>query len=101
MQFSAKIPGPVVHLGGVHMDFRYADAFGANNSTGYETLLYDVLIGDSTLFQRADNVEAGWAAVQPLLDAWSGSAATCRDTPLAAWDPRRPTNSWPATGAAG
>ena len=71
LQFSAKIPGPVVHLGGVTMDFRYADYFKAANSTGYETLLYDVLIGDPTLFQRADNVEAGWAAVQPVLDSWA------------------------------
>ena len=71
LQFSAKIPGPVVHLGGVTMDFRYADYFKSSNSTGYETLLYDVLIGDSTLFQRADNVEAGWSVVQPVLDAWA------------------------------
>ncbi len=79
LQFGAKIPGPVVHLGPVHMDFRYADYFGADNSTGYETLLYDVLIGDSTLFQRADNVEAGWAAVQPLLDAWAGHRGDVQD----------------------
>jgi glucose-6-phosphate 1-dehydrogenase len=71
LQFSAKVPGPVLHLGGVTMDFKYADYFKASNSTGYETLLYDVLIGDSTLFQRADNVEAGWAVVQPVLDAWA------------------------------
>ncbi len=79
LQFSAKVPGPVVHLGPVHMNFRYADYFGADNSTGYETLLYDVLIGDSTLFQRADNVEAGWAAVQPLLDAWAGHRGDVQD----------------------
>jgi glucose-6-phosphate 1-dehydrogenase len=72
LQFSAKIPGPKLHLGGVTMEFRYADYFKASNSTGYETLLYDVLIGDPTLFQRADNIEAGWAAVQPVLDAWGG-----------------------------
>jgi glucose-6-phosphate 1-dehydrogenase len=53
------------------MDFRYDDYFRQQSSTGYETLLYDVLIGDPTLFQRADNVEAGWAAVQPMLDAWA------------------------------
>jgi glucose-6-phosphate 1-dehydrogenase len=70
LQFSAKIPGPVVHLGGVRMDFSYADYFGTSNNTGYETLLYDVFMGDSTLFQRADNIEAGWCAVQPVLDAW-------------------------------
>ncbi len=71
LQFSAKVPGPKVHLGAVTMDFSYADYFGASNSTGYETLLYDVFIGDNTLFQRADNIEAGWAAVQPILDTWA------------------------------
>ncbi len=70
LQFSAKIPGPVVHLGGVKMNFSYADYFGSSNNTGYETLLYDVLIGDNTLFQRADNIEAGWSVVQPVLDVW-------------------------------
>jgi glucose-6-phosphate 1-dehydrogenase len=69
--FNAKIPGPKVALGGVNMDFRYTDYFKAESSTGYETLLYDVLIGDPTLFQRADNVEAGWSAVQPILDSWA------------------------------
>jgi glucose-6-phosphate 1-dehydrogenase len=69
--FNAKIPGPKVALGGVNMDFRYTDYFKSEASTGYETLLYDVLIGDPTLFQRADNVEAGWSAVQPILDSWA------------------------------
>ncbi len=70
LQFSAKVPGPTVRLGGVRMDFNYEDYFNAGPSTGYETLLYDCLIGDATLFQRADNVEAGWRIVQPALDAW-------------------------------
>jgi glucose-6-phosphate 1-dehydrogenase len=68
LNLSAKVPGPVVELGGVAMDFRYADYFKTPSSTGYETLLYDVMIGDATLFQRADNIEAGWAVVQPILD---------------------------------
>ena len=68
LDLSAKEPGPTVRLAGVRMDFRYADWFSAGPSTGYETLLYDALIGDATLFQRADNVEAGWSAVQPALD---------------------------------
>ena len=42
-------------------------------STGYETLLYDCMIGDATLFQRADNIEAGWQVVQPILDAWAAN----------------------------
>jgi glucose-6-phosphate 1-dehydrogenase len=43
-------------------------------STGYETLIYDCMIGDATLFQRADNIEAGWRAVQPILDFWASKA---------------------------
>ena len=69
LNLSAKVPGPTLHLGGVAMDFRYTDWFKLPSSTGYETLLYDAMIGDRTLFQRADQVEAGWAAVQPILDA--------------------------------
>ncbi|MFL5336189.1 MAG: glucose-6-phosphate dehydrogenase, partial [Geminicoccaceae bacterium] len=72
LSLSAKQPGPTLRLADVRMDFRYADWFQAGPSTGYETLLYDVLIGDASLFQRADNVEAGWAAVQPVLGSRSG-----------------------------
>ena len=76
MRFSAKQPGRKIRLSDVNMDFRYADYFKSSPSTGYETLIYDCLIGDATLFQRADNVEAGWAVVQPLLDAWSAGRDT-------------------------
>ena len=71
LRFGAKQPGPVVHVGAVDMDFRYEDYFGSEPSTGYERLLYDCMIGDQTLFQRADMIEAGWTVVQPLLDVWS------------------------------
>jgi len=70
LQFSAKKPGPDIQLGGVRMDFRYRDYFRAAPSTGYETLVYDCMIGDQTLFQRADMVEAGWSVVNPMLDLW-------------------------------
>ncbi len=70
LQFSAKRPGPMVTLGGVRMNFDYADFFAEGPSTGYETLIYDCMIGDATLFQRADNVEGGWRALQPVRDAW-------------------------------
>jgi glucose-6-phosphate 1-dehydrogenase len=76
LDFSAKIPGPALNLGRVAMDFRYKDYFKLPSSTGYETLLYDVMTGDATLFQRADNIEAGWAAVQPLLDTWAEKRGT-------------------------
>ena len=71
LQFGAKIPGPTMQLGSVQMDFSYAEQFGTAPSTGYERLLYDCMIGDQTLFQRADMVEAGWSIIAPLLDVWS------------------------------
>ncbi len=74
LQFAAKRPGPTVTLENVRMDFASESYFSAAPSTGYETLLYDCMIGDATLFQRADNIEAGWRAVQPLLDLWASSA---------------------------
>ena len=70
LRFGAKIPGPLVRLGSVNMDFRYADDFGSTPSTGYERLLYDCMTGDATLFQRADMVEAAWSVVAPILDVW-------------------------------
>ncbi len=71
LHFVAKKPGPVIDTAEVTMDFRYADAFPLGHRTGYETLLYDMLIGDQSLFQRADMVERGWAIVQPILRQWA------------------------------
>ena len=58
-------------LTAVKMDFRYDDWFPKEPNVGYETLLYDVMIGDPTLFMRADMVEQAWRIVQPVLDAWA------------------------------
>ncbi|ACA20958.1 glucose-6-phosphate 1-dehydrogenase [Methylobacterium sp. 4-46] len=69
LQFGAKVPGPSVRLDTVEMRFCYRDFFQVEASTGYETLIYDAMTGDSTLFQRADMIEAGWRIVQPILDA--------------------------------
>lgn len=69
--FLAKLPGPAIETAPASMDFRYGDHFQLGKLTGYETLLYDMMIGDQTLFQRADAIEASWAAVQPILDVWS------------------------------
>ena len=70
LQFAAKVPGPVMRLGTVDMNFEYQEYFGKQSSTGYERLLHDCMIGDQTLFQRADMVEAGWSVVNPVLDLW-------------------------------
>jgi glucose-6-phosphate 1-dehydrogenase len=74
-EFGAKMPGPLVRLDPVRMDFSYKDYFAAAPNTGYETLIYDCMIGDATLFQRADNIEAGWSVVQPILDSWASGNA--------------------------
>jgi glucose-6-phosphate 1-dehydrogenase len=71
LYFDAKQPGPEVELADVRMTFRYADAFPAKPATGYETLIFDCLIGDRTLFNRAQDVEAGWKLVMPFLEAWA------------------------------
>ncbi len=70
LSFGAKIPGAVLRVGSVDMSFEYSKYFGADAYTGYEVLLYDCMIGDATLFQRADMVEAGWSVVDPVLDVW-------------------------------
>ncbi|MDR7035328.1 glucose-6-phosphate 1-dehydrogenase [Methylobacterium sp. BE186] len=70
---NVKRPGPKMELGSVATRFRYGDFFQEKPNVGYETLLYDCMVGDATLFQRADNIEAGWAAVDPLLKAWANA----------------------------
>ena len=106
LQFEVKRPGPLVQLAPVRMTFRYRDWFPPEPNVGYETLIYDCMIGDATLFQRADMVEATWRVVQPILDAWekagpqnfpnyaSGSegpaaadALITQDAPHRAWRP--------------
>jgi glucose-6-phosphate 1-dehydrogenase len=71
MDINIKRPGLEAATAPIALDFRYADAFDIGHLTGYESLIYDLFIGDQTLFQRADAIEAGWAAVQPFLDLWA------------------------------
>ena len=100
---TVKTPGPRIEGTPVAMRFAYADRFDVTGRTGYETLLYDVLMGDATLFQRADQIEGGWRAIQPVLDAWAkgqphpyaaGSAGPPEADELMARDGR----SWHALG---
>jgi glucose-6-phosphate 1-dehydrogenase len=89
LSFGAKVPGTVLKMGTVDMDFKYIDYFGSKPSTGYERLLYDCMLGDATLFQRADMTEASWAVVEPILDVWK--ALPPRDFPNYAagtWGPQ-------------
>jgi glucose-6-phosphate 1-dehydrogenase len=76
LEFNAKIPGPSIAIGGVGMTFKYEDYFDVAPSTGYETLIYDCMIGDAILYPRADGIETGWRVVQPFLDAWRAAPTT-------------------------
>jgi len=89
LQFAAKVPGPIMRLGAVDMNFKYADYFGTQPSTGYERLLHDCMIGDATLFQRADMVEAGWCVVSPALDVWRAlPPRNFPNYPSGSWGPK-------------
>ena len=106
LEFAAKRPGPSVKLGTVSMDFAYKTYFKMAPNTGYETLIYDCMIGDATLFQRADNIEAGWQAVQPILDAWAEQSAAgfpelCRRRERPGGGRRAAGARWPRLAAAG
>ena len=71
LRFSAKTPGPSLRMDPVAMRFNYSDHFTARPATGFETLIYDCMTGDASLFQSAPNIEDGWRVVQPVLDAWN------------------------------
>jgi glucose-6-phosphate 1-dehydrogenase len=75
LKFNAKKPGPEMVLDAVAMDFRYKDWFHQAPAVGYETLLYDCMHGDATLFQRADQVECSWRVVDALIKAWNAPPA--------------------------
>lgn len=71
LRFATKVPGPSVRMADAEMSFAVRDLFDAPHATGYETLLYDAMHGDGTLFQRADHVEAGWSVVEPMIERWA------------------------------
>jgi glucose-6-phosphate 1-dehydrogenase len=75
LQFQVKRPGPVVDLATVQMAFHDRDWFPHEPNVGYETLLYDVMIGDQTLFNRADMVEETWRVVAKVLERWEKEPA--------------------------
>ena len=70
LAIGAKVPGQGMSIRTVHMDFLYGGAFRTAMPEAYERLILDTLLGDATLFTRADEVEAEWRIVQPILDAW-------------------------------
>jgi glucose-6-phosphate 1-dehydrogenase len=70
LRFGAKVPGLGIDVRSVTMDFTYGSAFTVDSPDAYETLILDALLGDASLFTRADEVEGAWARVTPIIDAW-------------------------------
>ena len=86
--FQAKYPGPTMQLRPVEMHFNYRESFSRPSPDAYETLLWDVMNNDATLFMRADQVEAAWQLLMPVLDVWADNPA--RDFPnyaAGSWGP--------------
>jgi glucose-6-phosphate 1-dehydrogenase len=73
LRFQAKHPGAKMHLRLVEMKFNYRDTFAVQSPDAYETLLWDVMKNDATLFMRADQVEAAWRLLMPVLEVWAAA----------------------------
>jgi glucose-6-phosphate 1-dehydrogenase len=72
----------------VEMHFSYAEAFGKSSANGYERLLLDAMLGDGTLFAHRDGVEATWALMTPILEAWAKNPPTdFRNYEAGTWGP--------------
>lgn len=87
LRITSKIPGSSDSLQPVRMEFRYGTVFGADPPDAYERLLLDVMLGDSTLFNRADEVEAAWEVVMPFLEAWSEQKEEFPNYEAGTWGP--------------
>ena len=88
IRMKAKHPGPSMQLNTVKLDFSYRQFGETSAATGYERLLYDSMVGDSTLFHRADMVEEAWRIATPVVDVWASLPA--RDFPnyaAGSWGP--------------
>jgi len=90
LRFEAKVPGAELRTRTVDMDFSYGSSFGVATTDAYHRLLLDCMLGDQTLFTRADEVEEAWRIVTPALTAWDAPSAP-DSVPLyeaGTWQPR-------------
>lgn len=87
LRITSKVPGQGTRLQPVRMEFRYGSVFGYEPPDAYERLLLDVMLGDSTLFNRGDEVEAAWEVVAPVLDAWAEDRADFPNYRAGTWGP--------------
>ncbi len=91
MKFEVKMPGGDLRSRSVEMDFAYGNAFGkSSGGDAYDRLLLDCMMGDQTLFTRADEVEAAWRVVTPIVSAWDASTdpASIPKYPAGTWEPK-------------
>ncbi len=70
LNFQTKVPGSPLRIHPVYMDFPYSDSFRLQTPTAYETLILDAIRGDTTLFARADEIEAAWGIVDDIIAGW-------------------------------
>ena len=87
LRFEAKRPGPKIQMQPVNMDFRYGSAFGMETPEAYERLLLDCMVGDQTLFTRADEVEEAWRVVMPVLKGWQENKVPLTFYESGSWGP--------------
>ncbi len=73
LRFGSKVPGQAMNVRPVKMDFRYGSSFGGEPPEAYERLQLDCMLGDATLFTRADEVEAAWSLIDPVIEGWQAS----------------------------
>ncbi len=88
LRMEAKVPGQVLQIQSVKMDFQYGTEFGSDSPEAYERLLLDAMIGDPTLFIRHDEAEQSWMFFDPILQAWKASDSQNLVTyPAGTWGP--------------
>ena len=93
LRFVAKVPGPTMTLRPVTMDFRYGSTFGGSGPEAYERLILDSMLGDPTLFARADEVSAAWRFITPILEGWASQVPPVFPSyPAGTWGPRASTD---------
>jgi glucose-6-phosphate 1-dehydrogenase len=88
LRFATKVPGGGMAMRNVAMDFRYGTAFGSSTPEAYERLVLDAMRGDATLFTRADEVEAQWSFIDPILAGWKEHDAPVATYEAGTWGPR-------------
>ncbi len=88
LRFGAKLPAAGMRIASVNMDFLYSSAFLVDAPDAYERLLLDCMLGDATLFTRADEVETAWSLIDPIEEAWAAGEPPLAPYPAGTWGPK-------------